>query len=176
MFGNDDSPETRLRKKFWNALADSPFMMLGLKGVEDDRTRPMTAQIDVAEDGDKEDGGEIYFFASKTDGVGEAIARSSRAVATFAGKDHGLFAHIHGTLSPSNDRGVIDRLWNPIVASWYKDGKDDPDLQLLRFDTEKADVWEAAKGSTLKAAALKALFNVDPGKEHQADHQAEVKL
>ena len=176
MFGNDDSPEIALRKKFWKELDDSPFIMLGLKGVEDDRTRPMTAQVDVPKDGDKEAGGQIYFFASKTDGVGEAVKASSRAVATFASKGHGLFAHIHGTLVPSNDKAVIERLWNPFIASWYKGGKDDPDLQLLRFDTESADVWEATPGATLKAAALKALFDVDPGKEHSQEHQAKVKL
>ena len=176
MFGKDESPETKLAKKFWKELDDSPFVMLGLKGVDDDQTRPMTAQVDVPKDGDKEDGGPIYFFASKTDGVGQAITDSARAVATFVGKGHGLFAHIHGTLFRSDDRAVIDRLWNPFVASWYKDGKDDPDLQLLRFDTESADVWEATPGATLKAAALKTLFNIDPGKEHSAEHQAKIDL
>ena len=75
-----------------------------------------------------------------------------------------------------DDKSVIDRLWNPFVASWYKDGKDDPDLQLVRFDIERADVWEASAFSTLKAAGLKLLFNVDPGKEHQKEHQASVTL
>ena len=176
MFGNDDDNDTRLTKLFWTALDDSPFMMLGLEGVEDDQTRPMTAQVDQPDDGDKDEGGPIYFFASKTDGVGQSISGPSRAVATFAAKDHTLFAHVHGNLVPTNDRAVIERLWNPFVASWYKDGKDDPDLQLLRFDTEDATIWEAAKGSTLKAAALKALFNVDPGKEHSKDHKADVTL
>ena len=176
MFGNDDSPEIALKKKFWKELDDSPFIMLGLKGVEDDRTRPMTAQIDVPDGGDKDDGGQIYFFASKSDGVGEAVKGSARAVATYTGKGHGLFAHIHGTLVASDDQAVIERLWNPFIASWYKDGKTDPDLQLLRFDTTSADVWEATPGATMKAAALKALFDIDPGKEHQAEHQAKVDL
>ena len=87
-----------------------------------------------------------------------------------------MFAHIHGTLNLSNDRAVIDRLWNPIIASWYKDGKDDPDLVLLRLDADSADVWEAQAGATLKAAALKLLFNIDPGKEHQDENRAEVAL
>ena len=176
MFGNDDDNDTRLRKALWKAIDDSPFMMVGLEGVEDDQTRPMTAQVDVPEDGDKDEGGAIYFFASKTDGVGQNISGPKRAVATFSAKGHSLFAHVHGSLVPSDDRAVIERLWNPFVASWYKDGKDDPDLQLLRFDTERATIWEADKGSTLKAAALKALFNVDPGKEHSRDHKADVTL
>jgi general stress protein 26 len=175
MFGNNDDTATRLREKFWEALDDSPFVMLGLEGVEDSRTRPMTAQVD-RQDRDKKDGGPIYFFGSRNDGVGADIGQGQRAVAAFASKDHKVFAHIHGTLVPSDDRAVIDRLWNPIIASWYKDGQDDPDLILLRFDTEQAQVWEASAGATLKAAALKALFDIDPGKDHQRDHQATIAL
>jgi len=176
MFGKEETPEVTLKKMFWKEIDDSPFIMLGLKGVEDDRTRPMTAQIDFPEGGDKQDGGQIYFFGSKTDGVGQAVTGTSRAVATFASKGHGLFAQIHGNLVPSDDRAVVERLWNPFIASWYKDGKDDPDLQLLRFDTESADVWEATPGATLKAAALKALFDVDLGKEQNKEHQAKIDL
>jgi general stress protein 26 len=176
MFGKEDAPEIELRKKFWEELDESPFVMLGLVGVEDSRTRPMTAQVDRRDGTDKEDGGQLYFFASKSEHLVEGLGQGGRAVATYASKGHKLFAHIHGNLAPSDDRAVIDRLWNPIIASWYKDGKDDPDLQLLRFDTENADVWEAATGATLKAAALKALFDVDPGKEHGKDHQAKIDL
>ena len=176
MFGNDDASEVALKKKFWKELDASPFIMLGLKGVEDDRTRPMTAQVDVPEDGDTDDGGQIYFFGSKSDGVGQAVHGSGHAVATFASKGHDLFAHIHGTLVASDDKAVIERLWSPFVASWYKDGKNDPDLQLLRFDTTRADVWEATPGATMKAAALKALFDVDPGKEQSKQHQARIDL
>jgi general stress protein 26 len=136
----------------------------------------MTAQVD-RQDRDKEDGGPIYFFASKTDGVGRDVRQGgASAIATFTSKSHKIFADIHGTLLPSDDRAVIDRLWGPIIASWYKDGKDDPDLLLLRFDTVGAEIWEADAGATLKAAALKALFDIDPGKEHQADNKAEVRL
>jgi general stress protein 26 len=167
--------EDRLCTSFWEALDDSPFMMLGLQGVEDSRTRPMTAQVDAGEDGDPEDGGTIYFFASQTEALGEALGSGHRAVATYASKDHKVFAHVHGRLVPDQDRAVIERLWNPFIASWYKDGKDDPDLLLLRFDTEKADVWEAHAGSTLVAAALKMLGR-DPGKDHQRENQAAVTL
>lgn len=176
MFGHEDAPEFELKKLFWEELAESPFVMLGLIGVEDSRTRPMTAQIDVPEGGDKNAGGEIYFFASKSEHLVQALGQSHRAVATFAAKGHKLFAHIHGTLVESDDRAVIERLWNPIIASWYKDGKDDPDLALVRFDTDSANLWRAETGSTLKAAALKALFDVDPGKEEQEHNRAEVKL
>lgn len=166
MFSNDPEVARELEEEFWEALDDSPFVMLGLQGVEDSRTRPMTAQVK-----DKR----IYFFADRSEHLVQGLSEASRAVATFAGKDHKIFAHIHGTLREHNDRALIDELWNPIIASWYKDGKDDPNLVLLKFDTENADVWEASTGATLKAAALKML-GIDPGKEHQDDHRAKVTL
>lgn len=172
---NDADREERLRKSFWKALDDSPFVMLGLQGVEDSRTRPMTAQVDAGSDGDADEGGTIYFFAAQSEHLVQNLGTANRAVATYASKDHKVFAHIHGRLVVDQDREIIDRLWNPFVASWYKDGKNDPDLALLRFDTEKAEVWEAHSGSTLVAAGLKMLGR-DPGKDHQRENQARVEL
>jgi len=176
MFGKDESPETRLRKQFWKELQDDRTLMLGLHGVDDDRTRPMTAQVDLADGADKEDGGPIYFFASKDEGIGRDLADGARAVAIFVSKGNGLFASLHGTLHSSGDRAVIDRLWNPIVDSWYKDGKSDPNLLLIRFDATRAEVWESDGLGTLKAAALKWAFDVDPGDKLKGEHRAEVKL
>ena len=176
MFGKDESPETRLKKLFWKELQSDRTVMLGLQGAEDDRTRPMTAQVDLAEGADEEDGGSIYFFASRSEGVGRDLGDGARAIATFASKGHDLFASIHGTLHESRDRTVIDRLWNPIVDSWYKEGKDDPELLLIRFNATSAEVWDADKIGTLKAAALKWAFDVDPGDELKKEHRAEVSL
>ncbi len=171
----DAEREQELKGLFWKELASSPFVMLGLQGVEDSRTRPMTAQIDADENADKEDGGTIYFFGAKSESLVQDMGQRHRAVATYVAKGHDLFAHIHGTLQPVNDRAVIDRLWNPFVASWYKDGKDDPDLQLIRFDADRADIWKSEAGATLVAAALRMLGR-DPGKDHQKENRAEVAL
>ena len=172
----DRADEQRLRESFWDELGDSPYVMLGLQGVDDAMTRPMTAQVDRRDGSAEEDGGRIYFFASRSEALVKGLGQSRRAVATFASKGHKLFASIHGTLEVTSDRGVIDRLWNPVIASWYKDGKDDPDLALIRFDATSADIWEATPGATLKAAALKLLLNKDPGCEHEDEHRAEVAL
>lgn len=173
--GSDAARATELKRKFWTELEASPFMMIGLQGVEDSRTRPMTAQIDIPYGADDEDGGQIYFFGAKSEHLVQGLDGEHRAVATFVSKGHDLFAHVHGRLAIDNDRVVIDRLWGPVIASWYKQGKDDPDLVLLRFDTEHADVWEADPGSMFKAVLIK-LLGRDPGKTHQENNRAEVQL
>jgi general stress protein 26 len=155
-----------LQDKLWQAIDESPFMMLGLKGSG--YTRPMTAQVD--------DHKQIYFFASRTEELVKNLGQSDEALATFAAKGHDFFASITGRLAMHTDRQKVDELWNPMVATWYGDGgKEDPDLVLLRFAASKADVWSAEGGSMLKAVWLK-LTGGDPGEDLDNENRAELAL
>ena len=131
-----------LEAKFWKALKSDMTMMLGIARVDEAHTRPMTAQLD----GDQ--GGPIWFFTAKDNDVVQQLRGSDRAVATFASKDHDVFAAVHGDLRIDTDRAVIDRLWNRYVAAWYEGGKDDPKLVLLRLDPDRGQVWADASSSS----------------------------
>ena len=139
--------------------------MLGLAGVEEGHTRPMTAQLD----GERSP---IWFFTSKDSTIVQNLGKGNRAVATFASKGHDLFATIHGSISGDHDRATIDRLWNPFVAAWFEGGKEDPKLALLRLDAERAEIW--LDGSSL-IAGIKMLFGADPKKDYK-ERVADVKL
>lgn len=156
--------EQKLEEKLWKSLASDRTVMLGLDGVEDGHSRPMTAMIE-------NDRGPIWFFAGKPNAVVDNLARSRRAIAAFSAKGHDLFASIHGNLSVDNDQTVIDRLWNPFIAAWF-DGKDDPKLVLLRFDPEHAEVW---LNESNVLAGVKMLFGSDPKKDYR-DKTGEVDL
>ena len=148
--------ENKLEEKFWKALKSDRTVMLGIDGVEDGHSRPMTAMVE-------NERGPIWFFVGKPNTVVDNLAKNRRAVAAFSAKDHDLFASIHGNLSVSHDRAVIDRLWNPFIAAWF-DGKDDPKLVLLRFDPESAEVW---LNETSLLAGVRMLFGSDPHEEYQ---------
>jgi general stress protein 26 len=158
------SPQ-ELEADFWKALESDRTMMLGLDGVEDGHTRPMTAQTEGAT-------GPIWFFAGQDNALVQALSENDRAIATFTSKGHDLFATVHGSLSIDTDRATIDRLWNPFVAAWYEGGKDDPNLALLRLDAEEAEIWE--NGSSI-IAGLKMLVGRDPKKDYK-DKVATVTL
>ncbi|MEP6881708.1 MAG: pyridoxamine 5'-phosphate oxidase family protein [Dokdonella sp.] len=153
-----------LESKLWKSLKSDRTVMLGIDGAEDGHSRPMTAIVE-------NESGPIWFFTGKPNGVVENLQKGHRAIAAFSSKGHDLFASIHGSLSTSNDRAVIDRLWNPFIAAWF-DGKDDPKLVLLRFDADHAQVW--LNESNL-LAGVKLLFGVDP-KEDYKDKVGDVSL
>ncbi|WP_275784206.1 pyridoxamine 5'-phosphate oxidase family protein [Pararhizobium gei] len=157
--------EQELKEKFWKALKSDMTLMLGLAGVDESHTRPMTAQIEG-------DHGPIWFFTSTESKLVGKLSEGSRAVATFASKGHDVFAAIHGNLGIDTDRATIDRLWNHYIAAWYEGGKDDPKLVLLRLDAEHAEIWK--DGSSLWAG-IKMLLGSDPKKDYQ-DNVADVSL
>ena len=153
-----------LESKLWKALGDDRTVMLGATGVE---PRPMTA---LAENGRAP----LWFFtASDTELAQSLEGRGGHAAtATFAAKDHDLFATISGHVVIDNDRAVIERLWNPFIAAWFEGGKDDPKLRLLRMDAADAHVW-LNENSLL--AGVKLLLGVDPKKSYE-DKVGDVDL
>jgi len=153
-----------LENRLWKALGSDRTVMLGLSGAEDGHTRPMTAMIEDAR-------GPVWFFTSRENAMCNALGGGARAVAAFSSKGHDLFASLRGALSIDQDRAVIDRLWNPFIAAWFE-GKDDPDLVLLRLDAEQAEVW-LNENDVL--AGVKMLFGVDPRKDYE-DKVATVDL
>jgi general stress protein 26 len=123
-----------LRTKFWTALADSPFVFLQLDS--DPQTAvPMTAQLD------KDAASEIWFFTGRD----HPLARMGPATATFVGKGHDMFARFNGTLSEETSRERLEKHWSPAAESWF-DGKDDPNLLMLRMDLGQAEIWNADLG------------------------------
>ncbi|UOM33426.1 pyridoxamine 5'-phosphate oxidase family protein [Acuticoccus sp. I52.16.1] len=132
-----------LKDKFWDTLDDSPFVMLGLAGVDEAHTQPMTAQFDD----DLPD--RVYFYTNRQNRLVKALTATHAGVLNFSAKGHDLFACIHGTLAIDNDRAVIEKFWSPVVSAWFEKGKDDPDLTLLRFDLGKAQIWKAGTGEFL---------------------------
>ena|SRR5688572_10269670 len=161
--------EAEIEAKFWKALKGDRTVMLGLAGVEDGHSQPMTAQLLEEHE---YTGGPVWFFTSSETDLFRAVGTSHRAVLHFSSKGHELFAAVDGEVMPVSDRTIIDRLWNKFVAAWFEGGKDDPKLRLLRFDGDRAQVW-LNENSAL--AGVKLLLGRDPKQEYQGK-VADVRL
>ncbi len=153
-----------LTKDFWEALDDSRVVMLSAVGMGNAPARPMTAQTDE----DIKDGS-IYFFASRGEGIGrEVLAGTQTACFTFQSKDNKLLASAIGPIAAVHDDAMVEKLWSPMAATYYDEGRSDPDLVLLRFTPPEFEVWRASTGGMLKAVAYK-LMGRDAGQAHEDD-------
>jgi general stress protein 26 len=73
--------------QFWMALRSDRTLMLGLEGIASCYPRPMNALL-IGEHGP------IWFFTSRGNAIVQQLSRCDQAFATFAAKDHDLFATI----------------------------------------------------------------------------------
>ena len=159
-------PKTgEIESKFWKALKSDMTMMVGLYGIDEAHTRPMTAQL-------LDQQGAIWFFASSDNAIVENVDRGRRAIATFAAKGHDLFAAVHGEITLDMNPKTIDALWTPFVAAWFPGGKTDAKLRLLRLDADRAEIW--LDGSSL-LSGLKMLIGFNT-KQDFKDDTAKVQL
>jgi general stress protein 26 len=156
-----------LVEKLWKALKSDRTVMLALSGSEHGMAQPMTALLD--KDADR---GPIYIFTSKDTDLARVLGGRQPAMVYFADKGHDIFATIEGELVAESDAAVIDRLWNPYVAAWFEGGRDDPALQLLRFDPGAAQIW---KNDNSLFAGIRVMLGRDP-KDDYKDNVASVRL
>lgn len=133
-----------LKQHMWEKLEKGPFIMVGLT---DDRSHsePLTAQLD------KDQVDTIWFFIGKDN----RLAKGGAAMAQFVSKGQDFFACLAGSVTIDNDPAMIDKLWSNQVEAWFPGGKTDPNLALLRFDIDDAELWETDMSLSGK---LKMLF------------------
>jgi general stress protein 26 len=128
---NTSDPQ-EIRKKFWKALDDSPFLMLALEQYAAEAV-PMTAHLDP------DANSSIWFFTSRRN----HLAELGPAIANFASKDHAIFASFDGELVEETSQERLDRHWSNMIEAWFPDGKDSPDLVMLRMDLGNASIWDS---------------------------------
>ncbi len=122
-----------LKEEFWDRIEDVRAGMLGL--VSDNRLVPMSPQIDGSDES------AIWFITARgTDLVSGVEAGAQTARFVVSSDQQGLYADVAGTLELSDDSARLDKLWSVFAAAWFEDGKEDPDLRLLKFTPTRAEV------------------------------------
>jgi general stress protein 26 len=124
-----------LEGRLWKELGKARYGMLGLVGrAPAQHFQPMTAFCEP-------DDGRIWFFTRNDTDLARAVQEGGDAMFVVQAKDMDFQACISGRLTQALDRERMDRYWNPVVAAWYPDGKDDPRLTLLRMELGDAQIW-----------------------------------
>ena len=146
--------------QFWSRLDDINSGMLGL--TQDSRLVPMSHYTDRKV-------GVLWFITAKDTDLARSVASGPQdAMHVVSDGGQGLYARIHGTLSLSDNRAKLDELWNAVASSWFEDGKQDPDVQLLRLDLTEAEVW--ATGGSMAFLYQIAKSKITGDKPDMGDH------
>ena len=141
------------RNKIWALIKDTRVAMMATWDQEthEAHSRPMMAlQTDEFD-------GTLWFFTSKDSRKADEVSESHEALLSYSDPKAMNFVSVSGRASLTDDRAKIDELWNDMAKVWFPEGKDDPNLTLLRFDADKAEFWEAPNALVRGVSYLKAL-------------------
>lgn len=159
----DTQDDDEVRERLWQEIKDARYGMLGVVGSHE-HFQPMTAfpdQEDVT----------LWFFTRKdTDIARNAQDANAEAMFIVQSRDQAFQACIGGRLLQDANRERIDRYWNPMVAAWYPEGKDDPYLTMLKLEGRSAAVW-IAEGGRAKVTLEMAKATITGEKPNVGQHR-----
>ena len=135
---DDLTDKARMEARLWREIEKARFGMLGLADGSQG-FQPMTAFVE-SEDG------RIWFYSKTGSDLARAVQGGGEAMLIVQARDQEFQACLRGPIEPRLDRGRIDRWWSPAVAAWYPGGKDDPELILLCFEPQGAEIWVSERG------------------------------
>jgi general stress protein 26 len=156
-------------QKLRELVKDIDFCMLTTVDEGGDlHSRPMSSNGDIDADGD------IWFFTNASSHKVSEIAKLPKVNVSFADPDNQRYVSVSGTAQLVRDRSKIDELWRPEFKIWFPEGKDDPEIALLRIALEKAEYWDSP--SSTIGYALSFVSSLVTGKQPDLGENRKVNL
>lgn len=111
--------------------------------------------------------GTLWFLTRQHSGKVDEIRHDAEVNLTYADQKHS-FVTISGRASVSKDRAKIDELWNASYKAWFPQGKDDPEITVIRVTADEAEYWEASSNAIVRnVKILQAAVTGDSSKVGQ---------
>lgn len=111
------------------------FFCTNMKEGEPFSTRPMSVQkID--------ENGTLWFLSPIDSHKNEHVLHDSTVQLLFKGSDYSDFLSLYGNASLSRDEQKIDELWEPVLKTWFTEGKDDPRITVIEFTPVSGYYWD----------------------------------
>lgn len=132
-------------------------------------SQPMTNQEVDAD-------GALWFFTNSNTDLWQNIASSPKVNVSFAEPEDSLYVSISGTAERVVDRARIDDLWNPMVAAWFPNGKEDPHVVLIKVVSKTVQYWDSKENKLTRMVEMaKAVITGNTPALDPADH-GQIKL
>jgi len=127
------------------ALAESIKVCLfctNLKSDNGSTCRPMGVQ-------EVDDEGNLWFFSDIHSEKNLEIKDDKHVQLFFSHPPKSSYLVVNGDAEILVDKEKTDELWSPLVKTWLKKGKDDPNISIIRVKTKNAYYWDTEGNSMI---------------------------
>lgn len=102
------------------------------------------------------DGAVLWFFVRRSSPKMLEIARDAKVNVAYASKDRNVYVSIAGSARVVDDQSTIDALWSDALKAYFRRGRKDPNLVLIRVDIRTVQYWEGPSSGIGKLIAFVA--------------------
>jgi general stress protein 26 len=109
-----------------------------------------------------DENGELIFFTGANSHKVAELTDDPDVNLAYAHPGEHRYVSVRGRARMDRDADTIDELWSPAQKAFFPDGKDDPNLMVLRVRVRDASYWEA--GNVIERALdfARALLDESP--------------
>lgn len=86
--------------------------------------------------------GDLWFAIGADSAKVAEIAANAFVNVSYASTSGNMFVSVSGRAEVLDDRAKIEQIWSPAMQLFFPDGKDDPNLRLIRVRAETAEYWD----------------------------------
>ena len=127
--------------------AESCFFCTSEKAGESQGVRPMSVKK-------ADDQGRLWFLSASDSHKNQEIEADPKVRIFLQGSENAGFLMLDGQATISRDKERIDDLWNPIMKTWFTEGKDDPRITAICVTPTGGYYWDNKHGGLVAATKM----------------------
>lgn len=114
-----------------------------------------------------DDHGDMWFISNAKSNKNFEIKQDDKVQLFFSKIGDSQYLSVFGHASIYTDKSQIEQHWTPIAKAWFEEGKDDPDVSVIKVTPSDAYYWDTKDGKAIAFLkwGIKALTgaNIDDG-------------
>jgi general stress protein 26 len=131
------------------------------------QTRPMSTQSVDNE-------GNLWFLSSKSSHKNFEIGDDARVQLFYASRGNSEYLSVYGRAEVLRDHDKIEEIWSPVAKAWFQQGKDDPDLSVIKVVPEDIYYWDTKNGRMV--SLMKIMASVVVGRTMDDSVEGKLKV
>lgn len=147
--------------------AGTCFLCTNIQTGQSISTRPMAIQK-------TDDNGLLYFLSASDSNHHQEIEADPKIQLLMQGSSYDDFLSLYGHATINKDQNLIEELWNPMLKTWFTEGKTDARIRVIVFRPTEGYYWDTKNGKLV--AMVKRLAGAAMGKTLDDSIEGNINL
>lgn len=120
------------------------------------RSRPMRTQQTTPD-------GTLWFFTGQESNKTHEIKHDKHVNVSYMDDASNTYVSVSGKAKTVKDKAKIDELWHEPLKAWFPEGKEDPNIALIKVTIEQAEYWDTPSNAFVHLYGMaKAIITGEP--------------